>query len=308
MHDQHFVRDADRDADLPHDGEEEGVEVGVRPGGVGRLDALTGAKFHDGAWPHGDLVRGQRLVGRDAGGDDVALAALALDEHREERRDDGGHEFGLGVAVELLQVFDDRGQQRHAARQADPVAVEQVQHQRSAGLAACRDACPLVGHIGLCQRAVAGVVVLQVVGDGLAVPVDLDAVADVLGDVSAQRIADAVGLDQLDAQRQEGRALLVATQGEHVAVVEGRQEGESLKLVEVLRARDVAHLGLGPQIEEDLDLVFPLLGGVVGQTEELALKFSLQLQAGADDIDLRGVARAARYRRVAGQVACARAQ
>ena len=92
------------------------------------------------------------------------------------------------------------------------------------------------------EHLTAGVVrAVDPVGHDLAEVAELDAVPDSLRAVTVGRVADAVGLDELDLRFVPG----VADLGdEHVAVSDKRAHGDALALVERQAVRDVDSLTL----------------------------------------------------------------
>jgi hypothetical protein len=108
----------------------------------------------------------------------AGVVAIALDEHREERGHHGGHEFGLRIAVQLLERFDDRRQHRNPAALADAVHVQELDHERDAIVAHGRDARPIGGLKAPHQRVVPGVAVKDVIGDNRTILIQLNAVPE----------------------------------------------------------------------------------------------------------------------------------
>ena len=289
---QHFARDAQAHADEADKHVDEAL--GVR---VGALGVCKGSFFALGQAEHGahaqaDLVRpggGGCAVSTEHG---RGVAGLGLDQDCEKCVEHGGVDLGFFEAADLLDQVDDGCQVGHAAWLTGAGLFVVVQQAAAAAGAVEVDPLPGVNAVAFGRVATAGVAVVDVGGQRAATGAKPDAGGHVVGIHLAQRVAHAIGLDELEAQAVglHAGARRGGQQREDVAAFLGAADGGGLCLVEVLLAGEVAgERVVSPDAELGLGLGLPLFRLVGGPAEHAAVWAGDEGQAGADDAVDAGV-------------------
>jgi hypothetical protein len=158
---------------------------------------------------------------------------LARDEAREHRRGLLAHQFGIIVLVELVELHERPGQPRFTADLSGAQRAEQVQDVPRGDPDRIQTA--RTGH--RCQRAIARMALIQVVGDPPSKAIELDPGADHVAvlEFTVQRARQVFRLQHLDLQRHREPVLgtAIAQPDQRLTALDHRPGGQRLQPVEI---------------------------------------------------------------------------